>query len=151
MSQSVIEYNWNAYIKCMDKLAKQIVDSKYVPDVIIGIARGGLIPAQILGYKLNVPKVLSYGIYSYTGDNKPSGNYGEYQVPDIIQLHNQHVLLVDDLVDKGGSFNKAINRLIINAASFRTAAPLIKTGAKFIPNFYVDIIDNKLWIKTPWD
>ena len=45
---------WQDYGVGVRELARQIADDGFRPDIILGIARGGLIPAGSLGYALSI-------------------------------------------------------------------------------------------------
>ncbi|HEY0237463.1 MAG TPA: phosphoribosyltransferase family protein, partial [Friedmanniella sp.] len=45
--------SWELYGQAARELAQTVADSGFVPDVVLGIARGGLIPAGSLAYALD--------------------------------------------------------------------------------------------------
>jgi hypoxanthine phosphoribosyltransferase len=47
----------------------QVAGSGYEPDIILAIARGGLIPAGSLGYALSVKNTFTMNVEYYTGVN----------------------------------------------------------------------------------
>ena len=47
--------NWKTIDQYCNKLAIQILKSEWKPDYIVGIGRGGLVPAVILSHILEVP------------------------------------------------------------------------------------------------
>ncbi|WP_287004344.1 phosphoribosyltransferase, partial [Gordonia sp. UBA7860] len=47
------------------ELAQMVADDGYVPDIIIGIARGGLIPAGAMAYALDCKLMLSLNVEFY--------------------------------------------------------------------------------------
>jgi len=50
---------WDEVVEWSTRLAEIIKEDKYQPDVIIAIARGGLVPARIVADVLGVMDVLS--------------------------------------------------------------------------------------------
>ena len=89
------------YISFIVDLLAQRVSHNY--DYIIGIGRGGLIPATMLAYKLK-KKVLNFGIETY-GDKKQLSNHTIYQEPDFSKFIEPHnFLVVDDICEHGCNF-----------------------------------------------
>ena len=48
-------YTWREYNKLVADLARQITNSSWRPDYIVGITRGGLPAAVMLSHYFNVP------------------------------------------------------------------------------------------------
>ena len=70
---------------------------------IIGISRGGLIPAVLLSHRKPNSQVFTVGVKSYDGTNR--GQDTIYQHPTIEQLKQFETLyLVDDICDTGLTF-----------------------------------------------
>lgn len=112
-------------------------------DAIIGIGRGGLIPAVILGSKLD-KLVYNIGISSY--NNYEQGNLRCYQ-PCNNAFDN--VLLLDDLSDNGLSMQYAYQN--ITADNIITATLYIKEGTAFAPDFYYKKYPKESWLEFFWE
>ena len=88
-------------------LANLLQDNDVVPDVIFGIARGGLMVAQEIAYNNNVRLVASAQTIGYGPDNQPLEKpiLGVMPNPDTFPEHirngESHILIVDELVDEG--------------------------------------------------
>ena len=48
-------YSWDEQIKDTNEICELIEKDDFVPDVIVGISRGGLIPGVMISHKLNIP------------------------------------------------------------------------------------------------
>ncbi|GAB23661.1 putative purine phosphoribosyltransferase [Gordonia polyisoprenivorans NBRC 16320 = JCM 10675] len=86
---------------CRD-LAQQIADDGFVPDIILGIARGGLIPAGAIAYALDCKLMISLNVAFYTGIGETLAE--PVMLPSLLEssgLHDQKVLVVDDVADSG--------------------------------------------------
>ena len=57
---------WDLYGRGVRELAHQIADDGFAPDIILGIARGGLIPAGSIGYALSVKNCYLMNVEYYT-------------------------------------------------------------------------------------
>ena len=89
MIKKSVSYDNIAFM--VDQLAERV---KIDYDYIIGIGRGGLIPATMLGYKLN-KKVLTFGVNTYN-DQVQEDNFVIYQQPEILKSKSSY-LVVDDI------------------------------------------------------
>ncbi|HID17592.1 TPA: phosphoribosyltransferase, partial [Candidatus Bathyarchaeota archaeon] len=91
------------------KLADKI-KGRFSPDVIVGIARGGWIPARILSDLLENPNVASVRVEFYVDVGKTA------ETPRITQgvsvpLEGKKVLVVDDVADTGKSLRAVLRYL----------------------------------------
>jgi len=133
-------------------LASQIKDSKFKPDMILGVARGGLIPATILATLLDIKDVISISIRSYT-KNRKRKNAPEYlhSLPKKLILGKQ-ILVVDDIVDSGNTL-KSLDELISPDLALAMYATLFaKSKAKFRPHFIgYEITKSNEWTIWPWE
>jgi len=120
-------------------------------DYIIGIGRGGLIPATILGYQLNKP-IYNLGLSSYD-DKKRTDNINEYQSGiDFTALNRKKtILIVDDLSDSGNSLHYAVEKYSWAVKRVYTATIFLKDKSEFKPDFYWDKVNSDTWIKFPWE
>lgn len=145
-----VNYSWPLYLQKIEDVILQIKQKNFQPDVIVGISRGGLIPAQLIAYKLGVKHVITYGVYSYK-EKEYSGSHVEYQLPSVDSLLGKKVLFVDDLADRGETLLQAIQKLSKHAALYKTATVLMKDKSIITPDFVTDTIDSSFWVKFPYD
>ena len=89
-----ISYPYNEYKKDLNSLVKQIQKSKIKYDFVLGVERGGLIPAVHLSHRLGIPlRTLTW-----------SSVYKDASMVTWFLLRNKKILLVDDIVDSGKTF-----------------------------------------------
>jgi hypoxanthine phosphoribosyltransferase len=144
MERKLINYE---YVSFIVDLLEQRVDKDY--DFIIGVGRGGLIPATMLAYKLN-KKVMSIGIKTYD-DMTQSDSYSLYQplnVPD----NKTKALVVDDICDSGNTFN-IINQLYGDNKNIdlHFAALFTKDKSSHYVDHYGLSIAEGIWLDFPWE
>jgi hypoxanthine phosphoribosyltransferase len=146
----VFEFVWweRLYELCF-RLYEKIVDSGYQPDVIVGVARGGWIPARILSDLFftrdtaNVKVDLYRGIY--TRDQSPQVSQ---KIP--MDMKWERPLLVDDISDTGDSLTIAGEHLIQRGyKNPRTATMHMKPWTKLVPDYYV--VKTEAWVVYPWE
>jgi hypoxanthine phosphoribosyltransferase len=86
-------------------------------DVVVGIARGGIVPASMVAHQLGVPLVVLH--LNYRDENNKPGKPGpELVKPTHLDLADRRVLLVDDVSVSGATINKA--REFLNGAAITT-------------------------------
>lgn len=87
-----MRYTFDNYLRDINVLYDKIVKSGVKYDLIVGIKRGGLVPAVHLSNLLGVPmQSLSWS----TKGIRDSSN------PHLITSKDKNVLLVDDIIDEG--------------------------------------------------
>lgn len=135
------------------QLASNIEQSGNDFDCIVGIARGGIIPATMLSYQLGVTTVRSIQLASYSGKERGDIWMDEFDnnILEHIKMTYSHVLLVDDLSDSGQSFSYLSQKLHDRNILHKTAALYLKTGSKFQPDFYSAQVPADLWLNFPWE
>lgn len=79
-------------------------------DVVVGIARGGLVPASLVAHQLRVPLAVMRVNYR-DDDNKPRADAPKLLQPHDLDLVGQRVLLVDDVAVSGATLRFAASLL----------------------------------------
>jgi hypoxanthine phosphoribosyltransferase len=129
--------------------SKKIYKSHYQPDIIVGIAQGGIIPMRILTDLLKVPQTTTIKIKFYIDIAQPN-TQPILQQPLTIPVNNKKILIIDDISDSGQSLKLAKQHLAENGATETKIATLYtKTTTQTMPD-YVEKITNK-WIVFPWE
>jgi hypoxanthine phosphoribosyltransferase len=84
------------------ELATAIHADGFVPDLVLGIARGGLLVAGVLGYTLGVKNTFSLNVEFYTViDERLDMPMLLPPVPELFDLEEARVLIADDVADTG--------------------------------------------------
>jgi len=144
---------WNDVVDWSKKLARKIVDSGYQPDVIIGIARGGVTPARLLCDYLGVMDLLTIKVEHWV---ETAGHLEDAIVkyPFTANLEKKKVLLVDDICDTGRSIIVSKEYIERNSKPEQlkvATMQYIKPVAKFVPDYYVDEVVDWVWYLYPWN
>ena len=86
------------------ELAQSIYDDGYRPDMVLAIARGGMLVAAALGYALGVKNTFTMNVEFYTGiDSRLEMPMILPPVPDLVDFHETRVLIADDVADTGAT------------------------------------------------
>jgi hypoxanthine phosphoribosyltransferase len=140
---------WNQIYEMMLAQAQKIQTSKFHPDIIIGVARGGLIPSRILADLLEIHDVAVIAVEYYVDIGKT------LQEPVLKQclaatLTGKRVLLVDDVSDCGKSLKLAKEHLQTQGAvEIKVATLYSKPGTITKPNYFEK--ETSCWIVFPWE
>ncbi|MEM3350179.1 MAG: phosphoribosyltransferase [Saccharolobus sp.] len=145
--------SWNEIVELSTKLAEKIIDSNYNVDVIIAIARGGLVPARLLADILGIFDVISIKVEHWivTASHTPEA---KIKYPFKLDLQGKNVLIVDDITDTGDSIDLSKKYVIanFNTTNVKTATlQYIKPAAKVTPDYYAEEITNWTWFMYPWN
>ena len=103
--------DWKEYNLIVEKLALQINDSGFKPDLLIGIARGGLPIIDVLSriFKL---KCAYLAVESYSGkdiEDQQGTLVFSREMSSTVQDMKGDILLCDDLSDTEDTLNKSID------------------------------------------
>jgi hypoxanthine phosphoribosyltransferase len=141
--------NWNDLYTMLLNQAKQIRDSGFQPDVIVGICRGGWIPARILSDLLGNPNLASVKAENYVGVGKTKKQPTLTQ-PVSAEVADKAVLLVDDVADTGQSLQLVATHLKKQGAcEVKIAILYYKPLSSLKPDFYQK--ETLHWVVFPWE
>ncbi|HKB94317.1 MAG TPA: phosphoribosyltransferase [Gaiellaceae bacterium] len=131
------------------ELAAQVAADGYEPDLIIGIARGGLLIAGALSYAIDVKNVFTMNVEFYTGvDERLPVPMLLPPVPDLVDLHHEKVLVADDVADTGETLRLVKDFLAGKVGEVR-AAVLYEKPRSTVSCEYVWRRTDR-WIDFPW-
>ena len=84
------------------ELAETILADGWRPDMLLSIARGGLLLGGALGYALDVKNTFTMNVEFYVGvDERLPMPMILPPVPELVDLEEARVLIVDDVADTG--------------------------------------------------
>ena len=139
-SKAIINYPWNT----IDDLVKEVANraSSFKPTHIVGITRGGLIPAVMLSHSFDLP-METLGV-SFR-DNRATHHTKFKPIDDA------RYLIVDDINDSGTTF-KVVSDIFRNRRLiFATSALINKEKSGFDVDFYGEMFYHDDWINFPWE
>lgn len=149
-----MKYTYEDFEEGVKHLAKNIemVDTEF--EYIVGIARGGLLPAVRLSYMLDIPFVSVAWSHRDT-DERESNCW----LPELVN-EGKKVLIVDDIIDGG----KTITTLLedwelsvyngLKRENISIACCILNTAQDIMPDFWHKTIDrnvNKDWVDFWWE
>jgi uncharacterized protein len=140
---------WNQIYKMLLCQAQKIKTQNYKPDLIVAIARGGVVPARILNDLLETPSLSFIQIEFYTNINQT------LKEPTLKQtlttnVTGKKILLIDDISDTGKSLKLAKTHLQHQGViEIKTATLYEKPQSVTTPDFYEKQTTD--WVIFPWD
>ncbi len=115
--------NINEFSDTLNELYDQLQEFQY--DLVIGLSRGGLVPAVFISHKLGVPMVVADITHEQSrGDNIDSHSN---IIPDI-DTNVKSILVVDDIVDSGNTILALVTNLK-TSAEVTVCSLFLKDGA----------------------
>ena len=141
--------SWNQIYDMLQVQAQKIQSSHYKPDIIVGVARGGLAPARILMDLLETRDFAIIQIEYYQGINQPGTQPILKQCLNT-DLSSKKALLVDDVSDGGKSLQLAKKHLKEKGAVEVKIATLYIKPQTITPSDYYEK-QTRRWIVFPWD
>ena len=144
-----ILYSWNDFDNDTNVLYSKLINSGWTPDYIVGVKRGGLIPAIKLSHSFKKPMIM---MTCQLRDNKDE----EIKLLEAEHLpRNKNILIVDDICDSGVTFSKIVLEFMMNGFySVKTCALYHNISQNFFTDYNARIIDRSKddrWIIFPWE
>jgi hypoxanthine phosphoribosyltransferase len=98
--------SWIEFQSLIAKICRDISLSSWRPDYIVGITRGGLLPAVMISQYFNVPcEALKVSLRDNGGEHATESNL--WMAEDA--FNDKKILIVDDINDTGATINWILN------------------------------------------
>lgn len=142
-------FTWERFGVACRELATTVVESGFKPEILIAVARGGLLPGGALSYALGVKLTDAINVEFYTDVHET--------LPDPVLLaplldtdsiKNRRLLVVDDVADSGRTLALVLDLLREHGAECRSAVLYCKSASEVAPDFVWRRTDQ--WIVFPW-
>jgi hypoxanthine phosphoribosyltransferase len=141
--------SWDDLGRGSRELAEAVAADGYRPDLILGIARGGLLVAGGLGYALGIKNTFTMNVEFYTGiDERLDIPMILPPVPDLVDFHETRVLIADDVADTGATLQLVQEFCAGKVAEVRCAVLYEKPRSAVRCEYVWRRTDR--WITFPW-
>jgi hypoxanthine phosphoribosyltransferase len=144
--------SYERFLADVEAVARALEADAWTPDFLIGIGRGGLVPAAYLSHRTGIP-LLSV--------DHSSGEVGfADELLDKLAAKikaGQHLLIIDDINDSGGTIaylRAAIEAKSGDAEGLRVAVLVDNVRSKAKADYRGSAIDRSLdksWFVFPWE
>ena len=148
MTDNKLFVSWIDYYKMCERLCNQVKDEGFTD--IVALARGGLIPAQILAHNLNIRHIQSLGVSLYS-KNKKKATLNFYQPITNKFTPKSKILVVDDIADSGETLLKCLP-FINNGKQIEIAVLFYKSEKSVVrPKYFAHSIPSHFWVVFPYE
>ena len=140
---------WLEFGDASRELAHEVLHSGFEPEVVVAIARGGLLLAGSIAYALGVKSCGALNVEFYTGVGERLD--APIVLPPMLDeqsLVGKRVLLVDDVSDSGRTLDMVMQLLKAGGADVRSIVLYTKPGTVHEPDYTWR--RTPLWITFPW-
>jgi len=155
-SESRIECSWTDVESLVKDLAKQVENANVKFDTIMGITRGGMIPAILLSQHFQLRNVVTASVLFYTDEGDRFYGVTEprfLHFPEDDLVEGARVLVVDDVWDSGRTARAVRARVkraggipIVCTLHFKPQKNAFSGDA---PDFFAEIVED--WVVYPWE
>src|SRR5579871_2761354 len=143
------QMRWTELEEGSRALARAVRADEYRPDIVLGIARGGLLVAGALSYALGVKNTFMLNVEFYTGvDERLEMPMLLPPVPDLVDFAETRVLIADDVADTGATLVLVKEFCGGKVAEVRTAVLYQKPRSAIDCEYVWRRTDR--WITFPW-
>ena len=148
MSEQREVLTWELFGTAVRELATTVA-ADYRPDMVLSIARGGLLIGGGLGYALGVKNTYTMNVEFYTGvDERLEVPRILPPAPDFVDLHDAKILIADDVADTGHTLRSVEEFCAGKVGEVRTAV-LYEKARSLVKCEYVWRRTDR-WINFPW-
>lgn len=147
--------SWDQYHTLIERLALNLHESGWQFDKIVCLARGGVRVGDVLSRIFDIP----LGILATSSYREAAGTQqGQLDIAKFITITrgtlDGRVLLVDDMVDTGMTFNRVGEHLLTQfpaITEMKSAVLWWKGHSQASPDYYVEKLPTNPWIHQPFE
>jgi uncharacterized protein len=141
--------SWETVYKLSRVLSQQVIESGFKPDFVIGLARGGWVPARNLCDFMGIKDLISFKTEHWGITANPDGK-AVLKFPLKVDIKGKNVLVVDDITDTGESMELGVAHIQSKGpAEVRTATLHHIDGSSFRSDYVAEDISWR-WVLYPW-
>lgn len=134
------------------RLITEIEASGWEPEIVVGVARGGLLPAVMLSHHFDCP--MQPLVWSR---NRPGEQESNCWLSEDASA-GKHTLIIDDIVDTGATIEEIMNDWDLTVVANIDWGKTVKVGclqkrdtSKYDPAYVGELITNTQWQVYPWE
>jgi xanthine phosphoribosyltransferase len=152
-AEPVLHYlPYERFLDEVETLARLLEADSWRPDFLVGIGRGGLVPAAYLSHRTGI-QMLS------VDHSSGEAGFGDELLEKLAKkiTSGRNILIVDDINDSGGTIQylrAAIEAKIAHPAGLRVAVLVHNVRSKAKAEYHGSEIDrdrDKRWYVFPWE
>lgn len=148
----VKKISFNQVEGLVSNIISQLNEDNWQPEQIVGISRGGLLPAIMLSHYYDCP--MTPLVWSTRDSNVTETN---------VELASdasagKHILIVDDIIDSGITMMQIIENWDFSVPgnikwdeTTKVASLHLRSSSEYIPSYTGNKVTSKDWITYPWE
>ncbi len=144
-----MDIRYENFQEAIDNLVSQIRDDEIEFDCVVGVSRGGLVPAVVLSHRLQVPfRPIEWSLRD---------SHKKYIPPDVVvdAWDGSRILIVDDIIDSGETFITIRNRFGDSFKNVKIGCLVYNKAQNLVvPDYYYHVINRgeyKEWVNFWWE
>ncbi len=143
-----IYISWEEFYSDSKYLCKEIQSMNMNIKGIVCITRGGLVPTAIISSELNIRKIETYGIKTYSDSYQKEDKKEILSMPiEALRDQGKDWIILDELVDTGNTADYMLKQLpLAKLFAVYTKIPNQKSITKYIKEF-----NKNTWLYFPWE
>ena len=144
---------WQEIVELSEILTEKIYESGYNVDTVIGLTRGGWIPARLVCDHLGIKNLFAIKT-EHWGVTATRDGTARLAQPLSVDVRGQNVLVVDDITDTGLSLKLALENVWqYQPKNVKSALLMHITHSQIVPDFYAKEVsaNNWTWFIFPWN
>jgi xanthine phosphoribosyltransferase len=144
--------DFEQFLADVEEVARQIETEEWRPDFLVGVGRGGLVPAAFLSHRLDIALL---SVDHSSGEHGFAGELLDKLAAKI--CGGNSILIVDDINDSGATIaflREAINAKSGEAARLRVAVLMNNIRSRAHAEYWGTELDreaDKRWFVFPWE
>jgi xanthine phosphoribosyltransferase len=143
---------YEEFLANVRRVTRAVAQGGWAPDFVIGIGRGGLVPAVYVSHELNRPML------SIDHSSKVPG-FADELLRTVAEKSaaGEKLLFIDDINDSGGTIDYIRHILAgdgCDIGNLRFAVVLNNLRSRVVVDFWAEMIDrdiDKRWFVFPWE
>lgn len=165
MNPSVINLSWQEVENGCLEISHKLNKSKFVPDLILPVLWGGVIPARLLMDIMNLDRLYCTPITARSYENCEAKKYIEVDIPAPLIFKKpealMNILIVEEIVDSGRTVETIIKELMrkfpsiplnqIRVATLFSRVVFRPGSVVIYDNFFCYREIYEEWVIFPWD
>jgi hypoxanthine phosphoribosyltransferase len=132
-------------------LSEKVKSSNYEPTTVVGLARGGWIPARLMCDFLGITDLISLKVEHWleTGKTKDEATI---KYPITSSMTEKKILIIDDITDTGKSIITSIEYLKkLDPEEIRIGVMQYIPQSECKPDYYGEKVTEWTWFIYPWN
>lgn len=150
------KFTYDDFFESVDDIKELMLLEDWKPDLIVGLVRGGAVPAVYLSHRLDVPALM---LHFSTRDSKTGVEVEFDQNISKIEEYEKagkRILIVDDIIDSGKTMQILLDKLNYKdyTNNIRIACLIYNVSQSVKPHYSYMLIDRVIddrWFHFPWE